>query len=326
MIQKPDHARHEIPRDRKIRCVSMNLRQLETLVWTCRLGSVRKAASQLGTSQPAASARLRELEEHLGISLLLRDKRPVRITPQGREVLRLAESIVELAARMEQHANSASPIYGTVRLGANHGTASSWLPALLRAVYDKLPGVEIELVVELSERLTDLLRAGKLDMAFVLGRVDDAAIGYSHLYEVQLEWAASRLCTGLQNPVTPHSLARFPISTDAHGSPIHSAVVGWFRSANVKPRRVDICSGPVDRLNLARNGDWVTVVPTTVLSSYAHVAEFDRYASVPPLEPMEVGVAYRVASEVSETVQHVVEVSRDVIQDWMRQGRRVSYS
>ncbi|WP_342133027.1 LysR family transcriptional regulator [Hydrogenophaga sp. OTU3427] len=302
----------------------MNLRQLETLVWTCRLGSVRQAARQLGTSQPAASARLRELEEHLGISLLLRDMRPVRITPQGREILRLAESMIELAGRMEHHANSASPIYGTVRLGANHGTASSWLPALLHAVYEKLPGVEVELVVEISERLTDLLRGGKLDAAFVLGRVDDAAIGYSRLYEVQLEWAASRLCTGLTNPVTPKSLARFPVSTDAEGSPIHRAVVGWFRAANVKPRRVDICSGPVDRLNLARNGDWVTVVPTTVLSSYAHAADFVSYASDPPLEPMEVGVAYRAASEVGETVQHVVSVSRDVIQDWMRHGRRVS--
>lgn len=306
--------------------VSMNLRQLETLVWTCRLGSVRKAANQLNTSQPAASARLRELEEHLGITLLLRDRRPVRVTPQGREVLRLAESIIELAGRMEQHANSARPIYGTVRLGANHGTASSWLPALLRAVYEKLPGVEIELVVELSERLTSLLRAGKLDMAFVLGRVEDAALGYNRLYEVRLEWAASRLCTGLSNPVTPRSLARFPISTDTEGSPIHRAVVGWFRAANVKPRRVDICSGPVDRLNLARNGDWVTVVPTTVLANYAHAAEFIPYASDPPLEPMEVGVAYRAASEVGETVQHVVAVSHDVIKDWMRQGRRVSYT
>lgn len=304
----------------------MNLRQLETLVWICRLGSVRKAASQLGTSQPAASARIRELEEHLGIALLLRDKRPVRVTPQGREVLRLAESIGDLAERMERHANSASPIYGTVRLGANHGTASSWLPALLRAVYEKLPGVEVELVVELSERLTDLLRAGKIDLAFVLGRVEDAAFCYTRLYEVQLEWAASRVCTGLPRTVTPQSLARFPVLTDAEGSPIHRAVVHWFRSANVKPRRIDICSGPVDRLNLARNGDWITVVPSTVFSSYSHVAEFDQYASDPPLEAMEVGVAYRAASEVGETVQHVVAVSRAVIQDWMNQGRRVSYS
>lgn len=306
--------------------VSMNLRQLETLVWTCRLGSVQKAADQLGTSQPAASARLRELEEHLGITLLLREQRPLRITPQGREILQLAESMLALAARMESHANSVHPIYGTVRLGANHGTASSWLPSLLRAVYQRLPGVEVELVVELSDRLVDLLRGGRLDMAFVLGRVDDNALGYARLYDVDLEWAISRRHGGLPDPLTPESVARFPMLTDAENSPIHRVVVGWFRTANVKPRRIDICSGPVDRLNLCGDGEWITVAPTTVLNAYSRIAEFHRPASNPPLEAMEVGVAYRMASEVGETVQHVVGLARETIDQWRAQGRRVSYT
>ncbi len=306
--------------------VSMNLRQMETLIWTCRLGSVRKAADQLGTSQPAASARLRELEEHLGITLLMRDKRPMRVSPQGREILSLAERIVELAGRMEQYANAAQPIYGTVRLGVNHGVASSWLPAMLHAAYQSLPGVEIELVVELSDRLADLLRAGKLDMAFVLGRIEDNALGYTQLYDVELEWVASRRCAGVPEVITPQSIARFPVLTDAEGSHIHRAVVGWFRAANVRPRRIDICSGPVNRLNLALEGEWLTVVPTTILPAYTHMAEFRRHASQPPLDPMEVGVAYRTASDVADTVQHVTTLARQVIADWMKQGRRVVYS
>lgn len=304
----------------------MNLRQLETLIWTCRLGSVQKAADQLGTSQPAASARIRELEEHLGISLLLRDKRPIRITPQGREVLQLAESIVDLAGRMEKYANSAQPIYGTVRLGANHGVASSWLPILMRSIYEKLPGVEIELVVELSDRLAEQLVAGKLDMAFVLGRVEDNALGYTPLYDIDLEWVASRRCTGLPEVLTPEAIARFPVLTDAEGTPIHRAVVNWFRSANVKPRRIDVCSGPSSRLNLARDGAWVTVLPTTVLPAYSHTAEFVRYPSNPALESMELGVACRMASEVAETVQHVIAHTRDVISEWKQQGKRVIFS
>lgn len=304
----------------------MNLRQLETLVWTCRLGSVQKAADQLGTSQPAASARIRELEEHLGLSLLLREQRPLRITPQGREVLQLAEQMLQLAARMESHANSVHPIYGTIRLGANHGAASSWLPMLLRAVYRKLPGVEVELVVDLSERLTELLVSGKLDIAFVLGRVDDNALGYSRLYEVPLEWAISRRHAHLPDPIKPESVARFPILTDTEDSPIHRAVVSWFRAANIKPRRIDICSGPVDRLNLAMDGEWITVVPTTVLNSYSRISEFMRPGSLPALEAMEVGVAYRIASEVGESMQHVMELSRETIAEWMQQGRHTAYS
>lgn len=304
----------------------MNIRQLETLIWTCRLGSVRKAASRLGSSQPAASARIRELEEELGISLLIRDKRPIRIAPQGREVLRLAESMIEMADRMKSYANEARPIYGTVRLGANHGVASSWLPSLLRICYERLPGVEIELVVELTDRLAELLRSGKLDIAFTIGRVDDPAIGYNRLYDVELEWVASRRCAGVPDPVTPAGIARFPVLTDADGSLIHQSVVSWFRAANVRPRRIDICSGPLNRLNLAADGEWLTVVPSTILPAYSRAAEFIRHRSDPPMEPMEMGVAWRLASEVGETLQHVLPLARSVIDGWMRDGRRVIYS
>lgn len=304
----------------------MNLRQLETLMWTCRLGSVKKAADQLGTSQPAASARIRELEEHLGINLLARDRRPTRITAQGREVLRLAEAIVGLASQMERYAHAAHPIFGTVRLGANHGTASSWLPMLLRRLYEVLPGVEIELIVETSGLLVDLLRSGKLDVAFVLGRVEDDALVYRRLYDVGLEWTASYRLGGIPDPITPAGIARLPILTDSLGSPMHRAVVDWFRRAGVKPRRIDICSGPLSRLNLALDGDWLTVVPTTVLPAYSRTAEFVRYASAPPLESMEMGVVHRMASDVPQTVQHLTDAAGAVIELWHEQGRRVLYS
>lgn len=304
----------------------MNIRQLETLIWTCRLGSVRQAASRLGSSQPAASARIRELEEELGISLLLRDKRPMRVSPQGREVLRLAESMVDLAERMKRHANDARPIHGTIRLGANHGVASSWLPVLLRTCYEKLPGVEIELVVELTDRLAELLRSGRLDIAFTIGRVDDPAIGYSPLYDVELEWVSSRRSTGVPDPVTPAGIARFPVLTDAEGSLIHKAVIAWYRAANVRPRRIDICSGPLNRLNLASDGEWLTVVPSTILPAYSRAADFVRHRCEPPMPAMEMGVAWRLASEVGETLEHTLPLARSVIDDWMRDGRRVVYS
>lgn len=304
----------------------MNLRQLETLLWTCRLGSVQKAARQLGTSQPAASARIRELEEHLGISLLMRDKRPTRITAQGREILRLAEEIIELAGRMDRYANAAHPIYGAVRLGANSGVASSWLPMLLRALYKELPGVEIELTVEPSDRLADLLRTGKIDIAFVLGRLEDDAMIYQSLYSVELEWAASHRLGGIGEPITPASISRFPILTDSVGSAMHRSVVNWFRAANVSPRRIDTCSGPLHRLNLALDGDWFTVVPTTVLPAYSRMSEFVRYSSTPALESMEMGVAYRAASDAGATIQHLLVVADAAIAQWRQQGRRVLYS
>jgi DNA-binding transcriptional LysR family regulator len=163
-------------------------------------------------------------------------------------------------------------------------------------------------------------------MAFVFGRIEDPLLGYQRLYDVPLEWVASRRCVGVPERITPRGIARFPVLTDAPDSPLHRAVVGWFRAAKVTPRRIDICSGPTSRLNLALGGDWLTVVPTTILPAYSHGAEFTRHDCDPPLEPMEMGVAFRQVSQVGETLQHVLAIAPEVIAQWTRMGRRINYA
>jgi DNA-binding transcriptional LysR family regulator len=63
----------------------MNFRQLEALYWIVRLGSFHAAARHLKTSQPAISARIREMEQQLGVTLFDRSGRKVRPTPKGHE-------------------------------------------------------------------------------------------------------------------------------------------------------------------------------------------------------------------------------------------------
>ncbi len=298
----------------------MNIAQLRTFILATRLGSVRQAAIQLGISQPAGSARIRELEEHLGIAMLHRDSRPIRVTSQGYEIFRIAVRIVELVAEMEEFVSALHPVYGSVRLGATHAAAATWLPNMLKALYEQLPGVDVELTVELTDQLITMLRGGELDVAFVVNRVDDKAIGYRKLYEMGLEWVVSRRTQHVPAVITPQWIARSPILADSVGSPVHRAVLNWFRAANVQPRRIDVCSGPQSRLELSANGDWITILPSTVFASHPLASEFMVVPSLPPLESMEVGVAYRLASEVEPTVQRLIHLSRDVIDDWHSHG------
>jgi hypothetical protein len=61
---------------------------LETLLWIARLGTFAAAAARLNTTQPAISARVRELESHLGTALFRREGRTMALTPAGRELVR----------------------------------------------------------------------------------------------------------------------------------------------------------------------------------------------------------------------------------------------
>ena len=67
---------------------------LETLLWIARLGTFGAAAERLNTTQPAISARVRELENMVGRPLFRRDGRTMSLTPAGRHLVRESEPLV----------------------------------------------------------------------------------------------------------------------------------------------------------------------------------------------------------------------------------------
>src|SRR3546814_20237440 len=72
---------------------------LETLLWIDRLGTFSAAAERLNTTQPAVSARMRELEQRLGSALFRRDGRTMSLSPAGRKLVRDCAPLLRDMAR-----------------------------------------------------------------------------------------------------------------------------------------------------------------------------------------------------------------------------------
>jgi DNA-binding transcriptional LysR family regulator len=79
----------------------MTFQQLTYVVEIARCGSINKAAHKLLLSQSGISTALRELEQELGIRFFLRSNRGVECTPEGREFLSYAVSLLEQKKRIE---------------------------------------------------------------------------------------------------------------------------------------------------------------------------------------------------------------------------------
>ena len=110
----------------------ITLKQLEALVAVVDLGSFRKAAANLGTTQPNISNRIATLEDSLGVILMHRDAGSVRLSEKGktlvtaaRKVLWDAEALLELADRQDLVADR-------MRLGVTELVACTWLHPFLR--------------------------------------------------------------------------------------------------------------------------------------------------------------------------------------------------
>lgn len=144
------------------------LRQLAYLVELSERLSFRAAAEAQFVTQSTLSAGIKELEAVLGVQLVERDQRHVRLTAVGEEVVARARALLAAAADLAEVARSASePLSGPLRLGAIPTIAPYLLPAVLPRLRRAYPGLKLHLREDLTDRLVERLRAGRLDLALI---------------------------------------------------------------------------------------------------------------------------------------------------------------
>jgi DNA-binding transcriptional LysR family regulator len=104
--------------------------------------------------QPSVSARVQDLERHLGVQLFDRSGRNARCTPKGRELLTFADQMLRLTGEVEQRIGSRAALVGRVRFGVTSTPAVTWMPRLARA----FPGIEpcARVVIDIGQRLPGL--------------------------------------------------------------------------------------------------------------------------------------------------------------------------
>ena len=144
------------------------LRQLAYLVEISERLNFRVAAEAQCVTQSTLSAGLKELETLLGVQLVERDQRHVRLTAVGEEVAARARDLLAAANDLAETARSAArPLSGLLRLGAIPTIAPFLLPSVLPAVRRAHEELKLHLREDVTERLLERLRAGSLDVALI---------------------------------------------------------------------------------------------------------------------------------------------------------------
>src|SRR5262245_12901730 len=117
-----------------------SLRQLRYLVVLAEKLNFRAAAEACFVTQSTLSAGIKELETALGVQLVERDRRSVRLTRLGEEVTERARGLVAEAADLVEAVQAAqAPLSGELRLGAIPTIAPFLLPRALPALRKRFP-------------------------------------------------------------------------------------------------------------------------------------------------------------------------------------------
>lgn len=150
----------------------MDVADLKVVDAVARHGSMNKAASELNTVQSNVSARIRSLEDELGVALFQRSAKGVQVTPAGRRILPFAARLSKLLLDASSAARDDGHPKGVMEIGTLETTLALRLPQLIarfaKAYPEVRPVVRTGTTCSLIQDVIDC----KLEGAFVVGPVN----------------------------------------------------------------------------------------------------------------------------------------------------------
>ena len=153
----------------------MELRHLRYFVTVASELHFARAAQRLFISQPALSQQIRSLEAELGLTLLERNRRGVRLTPEGAAFLVEARAVVQQADHAVAVARAlAEGATGHLRLSYVVTVPGGLAERVVREYQRRYPGVGITAASGTTAQNVERLRGGEIDVAYVHTPFEDA--------------------------------------------------------------------------------------------------------------------------------------------------------
>ncbi len=132
--------------------------------------SITKAAEVLFISQPTLTSRLQQIEERFGTQIVIRGKKGVYFTPEGRYLMECSQEMLRKMNIIEGTIHSIrNEVKGSLRLGASNFFTRHKLPELLKLFRNLYPNVEFKVTTSLSGKIVDLVSNHEIDVGFIRG-------------------------------------------------------------------------------------------------------------------------------------------------------------
>lgn len=146
----------------------MELRQLRYLVQIIKCGSISRAAEILHVAQPSLSLQIKNLEDELGVPLLVRHARGVLPTEFGATFAEQAELILGQAERAKDSVRSikSSPA-GRIAIGLPLSVCRGMALSIIRDAGIHYPGLQIHIIEAMTPTLDEWIRSGRIDVALL---------------------------------------------------------------------------------------------------------------------------------------------------------------
>ena len=309
----------------------MDLRQLKYFHAVAKHKSLTAASEALNVTQPAVGQQIRKLEESLGLKLLARHSRGMRLSPVGKILFRRAEDILHLIEKTERelsrHRNSGE---GTIRVGVTPSLSAVLVPQLMEVCFDRYPGITLLFNQGFPADLEQMWEAGECDFAFVNRDMFTEEAESIPLYDEKLCLIGPRAkIETLPNPIAVEAIANLPVVLDVRSLWAKDLLDKRFRALKTKWADLIECSSMDIRREYLLQGQRFCVAPIAQFEAeiaagqVGHIdtelPEFDRTIHlVGPRVEMLTEAESAVRRTIIEIVDSFVEAGKNAWRkpDW----------
>ncbi|WP_244818234.1 LysR family transcriptional regulator [Caballeronia sp. Lep1P3] len=246
----------------------MELRHLRYFVAVAEERNFTRAAERLNIAQPPLSRQIQQLEDMLGVQLLERNSRPLKLTETGKFFYLHAAQLLAQTSELESMTRRVGNIERSLSIGFVGSTLYGMLPKIIRRFRDENPTVELSLHEMSTMDQLRALKDGRIDVGFGRIRNEDASIRRVILREEKMIVALPeghplsvlKPVLALRDLVL-ETLIIFP---KAPRPSYADQVLAAFKDRALEPRRIYEVRELQIALGLVAAGEGISVVPSSV--------------------------------------------------------------
>jgi LysR family hydrogen peroxide-inducible transcriptional activator len=271
-------------------------------------GHFGRAASACAISQPALSLQIQELEGILGAPLVERGQRQIRLTSLGaalalraRDILRAVDELDDLARA------SLSPLTGRLRIGVIPTIAPYLLPAVIKSLSARFPGLDIRPREAVTRRLLDDLVSGRLDTALVALPVSEPSLHEEPLFDE--EFVLVRPVADAGKPVpNPDALRAMRLLLLEEGHCFRDQALALCNMTPSTPRDLMEGSSLSTLVQMVGAGIGVTLIPQMAVAIETRSAPVS-VARMPDQRPgRTIGMVWRRTNPLAAQLAHIARL------------------
>lgn len=240
----------------------MELKELSNFLKIAEYENITKAAQELHVAQPHLTRQLQSLEQELGVSLFVREKKRLHITDEGRFLKQQAKQLLSLAQKTkEQISEMESGLSGTLYIGSIETVGTIYLPQWIAGFKGSYPKIRYNLWSGNSTDVIERLERGLIDLALVRAPFDtDKYDSYPVMNE---EWI---VLLNKDHPLAKNDNASVSLEELSHEEllvptqRIHE-ISEWFQQENLNSNIICGFSPLMNAIVMAQNNLGIAILP-----------------------------------------------------------------